>query len=210
MSAAPATVAGAGALAGASAVPGLNALLLPLLLSFGPGILSKLFAGTSPQEDYRKQVAQLYSPENLAALSDKFYQTNISSPAFSQGQSAIAAGANQTANQVASRLASSGISGSGTGAILNSLTPSLIGHDQAQLRTQAYTAAQGSAQDTVAKQLAALTSTWGQHSPTQQLLGGGVDSFTPYLTSWLKSRYPNMFQAGTQGNMVPNMFTTPK
>lgn len=182
---------GVGAGAAAAAIPGLNALLLPLLLSFGPAFLSKLFGG-NPAQDLQRKIAALTSAAEVAKRTGQFYQGNISSPAYSQAQGTIAAGANQTGNEVKSSLAARGIGTTGTGAVLSSLTPSLIGSQTAGLRTSAWNTAGTQAQESIARELAALTGTYGQASPTQQLTAGGLSAFSPYLTAWMKSRYPGM------------------
>ena len=175
----------------------MNPLLLQALLSAAPGLLSGLFGG-DPRKKYRKQVAQLTSPQNVSNLTNQFYQQGISSPAYSQAQGTIAAGANQAANDVGASLAARGIGTTGTGAILSGLTPSLVGSQQAGLRTSAYNSAQGQAQNAIQKQLEALQGTsinpqTGQMIPgqTQQYFAGGLDAFLPYLQSLLtKQRAP--------------------
>lgn len=186
--------AGAGAAAGAAAaagIPGLNALLLPLLLSFGPSILAKLF-GNDPAKELQRKIAALTSAYNVGKTTDQFYGKAIASPAFSQGQSAIAAGANQTANDVAANLAARGIGTTGTGAVLSGLTPSLVGSQVAGLRSAAHTQASQQAMESIKQQLAALTGTYGQASPSAKLFAGGLEGFSPYLSAWIKSRYPGM------------------
>lgn len=179
------------AVAGAAAVPGLNALLLPLLLSFGPAGLAKLFGGQTPEEKLRRQVQNLLTPENIRALTEKFYRDALQSPAYSQGQAAIATGANQAANNIGASLAARGIGTTGTGAVLSGLTPSLIGSQTAGLRTAAHTAAGQQATETLKAQIANLT---GTSAPSQstQLFAGGLESFQPYLQAYLRSKYPQM------------------
>lgn len=176
--------------AGAAAFP---PMLIPLLMSFAPALLNKLF-GRDPQKELRKKVAQLTSAGNLGRVTNEFYQQNLASPAFSQAQGQIAAGANQTANQVAANLGARGIGTSGTGAILSSLTPSLVGSQQAGLRTSAFGQAQSAAQEQIQRQLQALYGTQGP-SQTQQFFAGGLQSIAPYLQAFLKSRYPSQFGA---------------
>lgn len=160
-------------------------------MSFGPGFLSGIFGG-DPQKELRKKMMQLMSPQNQAKLTNQFYQQNLGSPAYSQGLSTIAAGANQAGNQVAANLGARGIGTTGTGAILSSLVPSLVGSQQAQLRTGAYNSAQGQAMQTLQQQLAALTGTAGP-SQTRQLFGAGLDAFGPMFNSWLMAKYPGAF-----------------
>lgn len=179
----------------------MNPLLLSLLTSFGPSVFSKLFGG-DPMKKLRQQLLEASSPANVAKLTNQFYQQQVGSPAYSQAQGTIAAGANQTANQLAGRLGAAGIGTSGTGALLSSLTPSLVGSQQAGLRTAAYNSAQGQANDAVQRQIQALSGTGGP-SQTQQLFGGGLDAFIPYLQSLLKQRqglpYGDMSQAAGMG-----------
>lgn len=190
----------AGSLAGGFALTGLtkllgglagSPLLIPLLTSFGPAIWSKLFGG-NPQEKYRQQVAALYSPSHVANLTDQFYNTALNSPGFSQGMSNIAAGANQTAGNLAASLGARGIGTTGTGAILSSLTPSIVGSQQAALRSKAYESSQAQAMEQIKQQLAALTGTQGP-SQTQQYLGAGISAFSPYLQGYLSKKYPDVF-----------------
>jgi hypothetical protein len=183
----PAATAAAPATGGAS-------LLIPLLMAFGPALISRLFGGgpgSTQQDKLRQQIMALLSPEAQKNLAAQYYQQNIASPGFSQGQSAIAAGANQTANQVAQNLGARGLSGSGTSDILSGLTPSLVGSQIAGLRTAAQTDANTRAQQNIAAQIAALTGTVSGPSQSQNMLAGGVEAFTPYLTQYLRSKYPN-------------------
>jgi hypothetical protein len=156
--------------------------ILAALLSFAPGLLSSLFG--DPAKKYRHQVAQLTSAGNVGKTTNQFYQNNLASPAYSQGLRTIAAGANQSANDVGASLAARGIGTTGTGAILSGLTPSLVGSQQAGLRTSAYNSAQGQAQNAIQAQLAALGGTQGP-SQTQQYFGAGLDAFLPYLQGLL-------------------------
>lgn len=179
-------------MAAGAAVPGLNALILPLLAAFGPAIFSKLF---NKGQDTQKQIEELLKPETLAKLREEFYRQALQSPAYSQAQGTIAAGANQTANNVAASLAARGVGTTGSGAILSGLTPSLVGSQTAKLRTDAYGVANESALANLKERLAALTNK--QPSQSQQMLGAGLESFGPYLTQFLKARYP-----GTFGNLT--------
>lgn len=93
---------------------------------------------------------------------------------------------------MAQSLAARGIGTTGTGAILSGLTPSLVGSQQAGLRTSAYQGAQSQAQNAIQKQLEALQGTsvnpqTGQMIPSQgqQYFAGGLDAFLPYLTGLL-------------------------
>ena len=179
-------------------------------MSMGPAVLSKLF-GNDPQKKLQKQIMQLLSPEQQAALTQKFYQANISSPGFSQAQGTIAAGANQASNQVAGNLAARGIGTSGTGAILSGLTPSLVGSQTGQLRAGAMTSAQEQARATTNAQIAALQGTSGP-SQTQQYIGSGLQSFGPMFESWLKAKFPNSFNpvpAGAGGYGAPIKYQNP-
>ena len=139
----------------------------------------------------REQLLQLSSPQNMGRLTNQFYQQQIGSPAFSQAQGTIAAGANATSNELARRLGASGISGTGSGALLGSLTPSLVGNHEAGLRSAAYNSALGQANDAVQQQAGALKTGMnpftGQMMPgqTQQLFAGGLDAFIPYLQKML-------------------------
>lgn len=172
---------------GMAAGAGFPPLLLAGLLSAAPGLLSHLFGGEDPQQKLRKQMMALIGSQGN--LTNQLYQQNLGSPAFTQGQNQIAAGANATAGQLGSSLGARGIGTSGSGAILSSLIPSIVGSQQAGLRTSAFQSAQGQAQDQINQQLAALQGTSGP-SQTNQLFGAGLSAFGPMLQAWLKSKYP--------------------
>lgn len=155
------------------------------LLSFAPSFLGRLFGG-DPAAAYRKQVNRLTSPENQAAEMAKFYQLLQASPAFAQAQGNIALGANVASNQLAQALGARGIGTSGTGAVLSSLTPSLVGSQQAGLRTSTYQSAQQQAMDRIRQQIEALQG--GGPSQNQQLFAAGLGPFTQYLQQWLQQR----------------------
>lgn len=166
-----------------------SSLLGPLLMSFGPAILNKIF-GKDPAKEYRQQVTRLTSAQNVGKLTNQFYQQALGSPGYSQAQGAIAAGANATQGNLQAALGARGIGTSGTGAVLSSLIPSIVGSQQAGLRTSAYGMGQQQAQQQIQAQLAALQGTYGQASPTQQMFGAGLDAFAPYLQAYFRSRYP--------------------
>jgi hypothetical protein len=163
-------------------------MLIAMLASMAPGLLSRLFGG-DPQARLRSQIAGLTSPGNVGMLTNQFYQQALGSPMYSQAQGAIASGANQTSNQVAASLAQRGIGTTGTGAILSSLTPSLVGSQQANLQSTAYQGAQGQAQSQIQAMIAALMGTQGP-SQSSQLFGAGLGALGPLLEAWIKSRYP--------------------
>lgn len=173
---------------------GLGPMAIPLLASFAPAIFSKLFGG-NPQQNLRDQIAKLQSPENIAALANKYYQTAMAGPAYQGALGSIASGANQTAGNLAQSLGARGIGTTGTGAILSSLTPSIVGSQQAALRTKAYESSQQQAMDEIKARISALTGTQGP-SQTQQYLGAGFSSALKYLDPYLMHKYPEVF-----GNM---------
>lgn len=170
-------------------------MVLAALLSAAPGLLSKLFGGKDPQQKLREQMMALIGGQGAAT--NQLYQQNLASPAFSQGQQQIAAGANTTAGQLGASLGARGIGTSGTGAILSSLIPSIVGSQQAGLRTSAFQSAQSQAQQQLKQQLEALTGTSGP-SQTQQLFGGGLAAFGPMLQQWIRSKYPGQQQQQQQ------------
>lgn len=172
----------------------MNPLLLSALFSFGPGLLGGLLGG-NPQEELRRKIARLLSPQNVGNTTNQFYQNAISSPAYSQAQGTIAAGANQAQAQLARALGAQGIQ-SGSSALTSSLVPSLVGSQQAGLRTGAYNSAQQQAMQQIQAQIQNLQGTQGP-SPLRQGLSGGIEAFAPFLEQWLKQRYPN-FGAQTQ------------
>ena len=192
-------IPGAGAsIAAAPATGGLSLLSLlgPLLLSFGPGILSKLL-GNDPQAQLRDQIAKLTDPNYVSHLTNQFYQQGLQSPAFAKAQGDIATGANQSAGAVASKLGAAGIGNTGTGAILSSLGPSLIGSQLAGVHKNLYDTASSQAMDSIRERIAQLTSPGNTGaSPNQQFLGAGVTNFSPFLTQFLKSKYPGVFPNG--------------
>jgi len=187
MSAAAPAVAAAG-------TGGLSALLWPMLMSFGPSLLGKLFGG-DPQKELRKRVARMTSPASIASLTNQFYQQILGSPAYSQAQGQIAGGANVAGSQIAQNLAARGIGTSGTGAIMSGLMPSLVGSQMAGLKTSAYGQAGTQAKTAVEQALAALYGTQGP-SQSQQMLGTGLEAFGPFFKQWLKSKYPGVYGGG--------------
>ena len=191
---------GAGAAASAGmglATGGISPLIMAALTSFGPALLSKLFGGKTSAQKEREQMQQklayLYSPAYRQMLQSQYYQQNLASPAYSQAQGTIAAGGNQAAGQLASQIGQTGLRSSGTGAIMSSVVPSMMGHQLSGLRTTAYNAAGGAADQSIEGQVRALMGTpSGGPSQGQQLLGAGMDAFGPLLTSWLKNKYPQL------------------
>jgi hypothetical protein len=176
-------------MAAAAAVPGLNALLLPLLLSFGPSILQHLFG--DPKQKLRQQIEALLNPKNISATTNSLYQNILGSPAYSSALGNIATGANQTGNEVKSSLAARGIVTTGTGAVLSGLVPSLVGSQQSSLHAGAYDLAHKTALEQIQQRIAALTGTSGP-SASQQMFSGGLEAFQPYLQSWLRTRFPQL------------------
>lgn len=167
----------------------LPALLLPAAANFAPALLNKIFGGASPEEKLRHQLMALLAPEHQQMLQNQFYQQAISSPAYSQAQGTIAAGANATGANLAR--AAGNVGPSGTGALLSSVLPSIVGGQQAGLRTGAYNSAQQQAAQTLQQQLSALTGTANLGpSRTQQFVGAGIEGFAPFLTAFLKQKYP--------------------
>jgi hypothetical protein len=160
-------------------------------LSFLPGLLSKLFGG-DPREKLRKQIEALNNPQNIGKLTQQYYQQALGSPAYSQAQGTIAAGANQAGNQLAQSLGARGIGTTGTGAVLSSLLPSLVGSQTAGLRTGAYQSGQQMAMDQIQRQIAMLMGTQGP-SQSSQLFAGGMNAFGPLLASYLQGKYPGSF-----------------
>lgn len=174
-----------------AATGGLSPLLIAALSSFAPGLISSLLGKKAdPQQQLRKQIMQLIQAQ--PQLAAQLFQQNLGSAGFSQAQGQIAAGANQTANNLQSELGARGIGTSGTGAVLSSLTPSIVGHQQAQLRTAAQTDANQRAGAQTNQMIGALQGTSGP-SQTRELFGAGLDAFGPMLQSFLKARYPHAF-----------------
>lgn len=194
------------------------AFMLPFLGKAGaamlPGLLQHLFGGKDPRQQYMQQVQNLLSPQNMSKLTQGFYQQNLGSPAYAQGQRQIAAGANETGNQVAAKMGASGIGQSGTGALLSSLTPSLTGNAMAGLQTGAFNQAQGAAQNSIQQQLQALGQTgqpWTQGpSQTSQMFGGGMAALGPLLQALMghmakggMAGYPGYGGGGVQNQGQP-------
>lgn len=169
-----------------------------LLLSMGPGVLAKMF-GYDPQKTLRDRVGMLSSPESLAKFTAQNYQNLQGGPAFQQALGNIAAGGNATSNLISSELGARGIGTSGTGAILSSITPSIVGSQQAQLRTATQATAAQQAQQQIQQMIAALMGTQGP-SASAQLLGGGLEAFGPLLQRWLSQRAGG---AGGNGTWQP-------
>lgn len=182
-------------------------------LSMLPGLLSHLLGG-DPQKKYRQRVAGLLAPQNMSKLTNGYYQNNLGSPGYAQAQNAIGAGANASQNNLMANLGSRGLGTSGTGAILSSLMPSLVGSQMAGLRTGAYNAAQGQAQGNIEQQLKALQETQGP-SQTQQMFGGGLAAFGPMLQAFLQHHaanggmngYPGYNANGVQNQLQPQQPT---
>ena len=170
----------------------LSSLFLPGLLSALPGLFG-LFGG-NPQVELRQQISRLLGSQGR--LTNQFYQANLQSPAFSQAQGAIAAGANVAGGNLAQALAQRGIGTSGSAAVLSSLVPSLVGSQQAGLRTSAFQSAQERALAQIQQQIAALMGTQGT-SPARLGFAGGLQAFAPFLQQYLSGRYPGIY--GTSG-----------
>jgi hypothetical protein len=164
-----------------------NPLILALLTSFGPSLLSKLFGGQSSGQQAADKIRALYDPAYRAKLQAQYYQQNISSPAYSQAQGTIAAGANQSASQIASSLGQTGLTSSGTGAIMSGIIPSMVGHNLAGLRTTAYNAGGTAADQSIEGMVRAILQTQGP-SQTQQMFGAGADAFSKFVSEYLKQK----------------------
>jgi hypothetical protein len=162
-------------------------ITLALLTSFGPALLSKLFGGQSSGQQAMDKIRALYDPAYRAKLQAQYYQQNLSSPAYSQAQGTIAAGANQSASQIASNLGATGLTPSGAGAIMSGLIPSMVGHNLAGLRTTAYNAGGTAADTSIEGMVRAIMGTAGP-SQSQQLLGGGMDAFSKFLSQYLTQK----------------------
>ena len=189
----------------------MNPYLLKALLSFAPGLLSHLFGG-DPQKKLRQQVGQLTSAGNVGNVTNQFYQQALSSPAYAQALATIAAAGNQAQNTVGRELGARGLGTSGSAAVLSGLVPSMVGGNQAKLRTGAYGSAQEQAMQQIQQQIAALTGTQGP-SQTRQAFGAGFEALGPIIDAWLKSRgggrspYNPGAVAGQQAaGAVPNFF----
>lgn len=166
----------------------MNPLLLQGLLSMGPALLSRLFG--DPQAELRKKVGKLTSAKNVSAETEAFLKQILSSPAFSQAQGSIATGANVAQGRLASELGARGIGTSGSAAVMSSLIPSVVGGQQATLRTGAYQSAQERAMEKIRSDIATLTGTQGP-SRTGQLFAGGLEALGPILQKLLMSRTGN-------------------
>ncbi|OGS00825.1 MAG: hypothetical protein A2V88_06200 [Elusimicrobia bacterium RBG_16_66_12] len=164
--------------------------MLASLISALPGLLGGLFGG-DPKAKQRRQVAALLTPEKLQALTNQFYQQAIASPAFSQAQGTIAAGANVAGNQLRANLGARGIGTSGSAAVLSSLVPSLVGSQMAGVRTAAHGTAQQQAQESIRRQIENLVGTGG---PTrgQELFGAGLGTFGNVLKNYFASKNPEL------------------
>ena len=169
----------------------MDPVTLALLTTFGPALLSKLFGGKSSGEQAMDKIRALYDPAYRAKLQAQYYQQNLSSPAYSQAQGTIAAGANQSASQIASNLGATGLTPSGTGAIMSGLIPSMVGHNLAGLRTTAYNAGGTAADQSIEGLVNAILKTMGP-SQTQQLFGAGINDFSKYVANWLANKYPSL------------------
>lgn len=184
-----------GSLPLAAGAGGLGALLaspmgLPLLLSFLPSLVARF--QKDPRQEYMAAVRRLYSPENMSRLTSQYYQQGLASPGYSAAQGNIAAGANQMAGQLAQNLGARGLSTTGLGSVLSSMTPSVVGSQQAALNTQTYNAARSDALENIKQQLAAMGG--GPYTtPREAAFSQSLQSFTPYLMNYLKGKYPKTF-----------------
>jgi hypothetical protein len=190
--------------AGAAGATGLAALLanplfLPILLSFGPAGIAKLFGHKTPEEKAREQIEQLLA--NRSKMVNENFRQVVSSPAYSAAQGSIATGANQASNNVAANLAERGIGTTGTGAVLSGLTPSLVGSQNAKLLSSAHSTATDMFESELQKRIAAINGAAGP-SRSAQLFGGGLDAFRPYLNAYLKQKFPGMYATPITGQTV--------
>ena len=177
-------------------------------MAFAPSLLNSLFGGQDPGKQYRTRVAGLLAPQNMGRLTQQYFQQALGSPAYAQGQRQIAQGANQTGNMLQQRAAQAGIGGSGLGALMSSLTPSISGNALAQLQAGAYQGAQGQAQNSIQQQLGAMGQT-GQPwafgpSQNQEMFSGGLAALGPLLEQFFKSRQGGMPKAQVQPSYHPN------
>lgn len=183
-------------LAGGAGAGGLGALLaspmgLPLLLSFLPSLVARF--QKDPRQEYMAAVRRLYSPENMSRLTSQYYQQGLASPGYSAAQGNIAAGANQMAGQLAQNLGARGLSTTGLGSVLSSMTPSVVGSQQAALNTQTYNAARSDALENIKQQLAAMGG-GPQMSTRQMAFDQGLQGyFQNYLMPYLGKKYPQTF-----------------
>jgi hypothetical protein len=191
---------------GAAGPIGWTPLLINAAMSFLPGLLSSLFGGKSSAQKEQERLAKekqdamdriraLYDPAYRSKLQAKYYQQNLGSPAYSQAQGTIAAGANQAGSQIATSLGQSGLNQSGLGAVMSGMVPSMVGGKLATLRTSAYNAGGEAANADIAGQAQAIMQSLGLQgapagpSQTQQLLSGGMSAFAPYLSEFLSKKY---------------------
>lgn len=179
----------------------LPALLGPALTSFAPTLLSGLgLFGPDPQKKLRKQIAALLAQQGK--LQQTLYKQSLASPAFSQAQGSIATGANVAGADIARNLAQRGLGTSGVGAIVPGLVSSLVGSQQAGLRTAAFQSAQDQAQNQIQQKIQTLMGTSGP-SQTQQFAGVGLEAFLPFLQQYLGRRsvqpVTNLGQPAQQG-----------
>jgi hypothetical protein len=161
----------------------MDPVTLALLTAFGPMLLSKLFGGQSSGQQAQDKIRALYDPAYRAKLQAQYYQQNLSSPAYSQAQGTIATGANQSASQIASSLGQTGLTSSGTGAIMSGIVPSMVGHNLAGLRTTAYNSAGTAADTSIEGMVRAILGTQGA-SQTAQMGAAGLDAFTKFLSTY--------------------------
>jgi len=163
----------------------MDPVTLALLTSFGPALLMKLFGGKSSGEQAMDKIRALYDPAYRAKMQEKYYQQNLQSPAYSQAQGTIAAGANQSASQIASALGQTGLTSSGTGAIMSGIIPSMVGHNLSGLRTTAYNSAGTAADNSIEGMVQAILGTQGP-SQTAQLGAAGIAGITNFLANYKK------------------------
>lgn len=176
-------------------------LILPGAMSAIPGLIGLLMG--NPQDQLRRRINRLLASQS--SLTSRFYQENIGSPAYSQALGSIAAGANVAGGNLAQALAARGIGTSGSAAVLSSLIPSVVGGQQAGLRTSAFQSAQERAMAQIQQQIAMLMGTQGP-SPAQMGFAGGLQAFAPFLQQYLAGKYPGIF--GTTKPAAPSYGAT--
>lgn len=181
--------------------------MLQSLLAFAPALVGKLFG--DPNKRLRKDVRNLTSAGNVGRVTNQFYQQALQSPAFSQAQGNIATGANVAGADIARNLASRGIGTTGVGSIVPGLMSSVVGGQQANLRTTAFQGAQNQAQQQIQAQLEALMGTQGP-SPAQQLTAGGLEALIPLLSQYFASLGGGRLPTTSLGLAANAPFETPQ
>lgn len=151
----------------------------------GPQLLGKLFGGGGGQEDLRKQIMALLSPQALEGRTNAIQSAWYRSPAF---------GAAQEASLAAGRQAESAVSRAGAGVtsgmdVLRSAGAAGVGSGTlAGLNAAAYNQSRDIAQRQAETAAGANLSIGARPDISREMLGASLNFLGPLFASWLTKR----------------------